>query len=127
LFELGFEELLELVAALDAGAEGALAEVFHDEGGGGGAEIGREKKRFEIEEGGLVDFSREGDDGADGLGEGLAGTGDRLLHAVEETALRLRWFGGGLVGFCWAFAEDGESHALSSLAMWVVHRALTLG
>ena len=40
LLELGFEELLELVAALDAGAEGALAEVFDDDGGGGRAEVG---------------------------------------------------------------------------------------
>ncbi len=117
LLEFGFEELLELVAALDAGAEGALAEVFHDDGGGGGTEVGGEEEGFEIDEGGFVDFSREGDDRADGLGEGLAGAGDRLLHAVEEAAFGLLRFGGaGLVRFCGAFAEDGESHAGSSLA-----------
>ena len=118
-FEFGFEELLEFVAALDAGAEGALAEVLHDEGGGGSAEVGGEEERLEVDEGGLVDLAGEGDDRADGLGEGLAGAGDRLLHAVEEAALRLLRFGGlGLVRFCGAFAEDGESHSASSLSDW---------
>ena len=117
LFELGFQELLEFVAALDADAEGALAEVFHDEGSGGSSEVGGEKERFEVEQGRLVDLAGEGDDGADGLGEGLASAGDRLLHAVEEAALRLlRFRGGGLVRFCGAFAEDGEGHAGSSLS-----------
>ena len=55
----------------------------------------REQDGFEVGEGGLVDLAGEGDDGADGLGEGLAGAGDRLLHAVEEAALLLGWFGGG--------------------------------
>src|SRR5882672_4522002 len=65
------------------------------------------------------DLASEGDDGADGLGEGLAGAGDRLFHAVEEAALRLLGFGGGgLVRFCGAFAEDGEGHAVSSLSDW---------
>src|SRR6202035_44741 len=94
LLQLGFEELLEFVAALDAGAEGALAKVFHDDGGGGGAEVGGEEEGFEIEESGFVDLAGEGDDGADGLGEGLAGAGDGLLHAVEEAALGLLWLRG---------------------------------
>ena len=118
MLEFGFEELLEFVAALDAGAEGALAKVFHDEGGGGGAEVGGEEERLEVDEGGLVDLAGEGDDGADGFGEGLAGAGDRLLHAVEEAAFWLLRFGScGLVRFCGAFAEDGEGHAVSSLAI----------
>ncbi len=54
-FELGFEELLELVAALDSGAEGALAEVFEDQGGGGGSDVGGEQDGFEVVEGGGVD------------------------------------------------------------------------
>ena len=93
LLQLGLEELLEFVAALDAGAEGALAQVFHDDRGGGGAEIGGEEKRLEVEESGFVDFAGEGDDGADGLGEGLAGAGDRLLHSVEEA----EFLGGGFL------------------------------
>ncbi len=128
LLQLGFEELLELVAALDAGAESALAKVFEDEGGGGAADVGGEQDGFEAGEGGLVDLAGEGDDGADGLGEGLAGAGDRLLHAVEEAALLLGRFGGGrslrgggglvglLLGFV-AFAEERKCHADASLAM----------
>ncbi len=89
LLEFGLEETLEVVAALNADAEGALAEVFHDEGGGGCAEVCGEEDGLQADEGGLVDFAGERDDGADGLGEGLAGAGDRLLHAVEEAAF---WF-----------------------------------
>jgi len=44
LLQLGFEELLEFLAALDAGAEGALAEVLHYERGGG--------KRRDLQRGG---------------------------------------------------------------------------
>jgi hypothetical protein len=114
LFEFGFQELLELFAALDAGAESALAEVLHDESSGGCAEVGGEEERLEMDEGGLVDLAGEGDDGADGLGEGLAGAGDRLLHAVEEAAFGLLRFGGGglvglLVGLI-ALAEEREGH-----------------
>ncbi len=114
-FEFGFEELLEFVAALDAGAEGALAEVFHDDGGGGGAEVGGEEERLEVDEGGFVDLAGEGDDGADGLGEGLAGAGDRLLHAVEEAELRagtpMRIRGLGWFRFV-AFSEEREKTML---------------
>ncbi len=122
--EFGFEELLEFIAALDAGAEGALAKVLHDEGGGGSAEVCGEEERLEVDEGGLVDLAGKGDYRTNGLGEGLTGAGDRLLHAVEEAALRLLRFGGlGLVRFCGAFAEDGEGHALSSLSMVAITRA----
>ena len=118
LFEFGLQEALEFVAALNAGAEGALTKVFHDEGCRRGAEVRGEEQRFEIDEGALIYFASEGDDGADGLGERLASTSDRLLHAIEEAALLLLRFGsGGLVRFRGAFAEEGESHALSSLAM----------
>src|SRR6185437_12494579 len=125
LLQLGFEELLELGAALDAGAEGALAQVFDDDGGGGCAEIGAEQNGFEPDEGGFVDLAGEGDDRADGLGERLASASDRLLHAVEEAALLLCGFGrsfrrgGGLVGLLFrfvAFAEERECHADASLA-----------
>ncbi len=124
LLELGFEELFEFGSALDAYAEGSLAEVFEDDGGGGRADVGGEENGLEIGEGGLVDLAGEGDDGADGLGEGLASAGDRLLHAVEEAApgLRLRDLGSGLVGLLLGFvgfAEEGVGHAGFSLADWV--------
>ena len=106
----GFEELLEFGAALDAGAEGALAEVLHDDGCGGAADVGGEEERLEAGEGGFVDFAGEGDDGADGLGEGLAGAGDRLLHAVEEAelrgGLRVGRFGLGWVQVCRVFRRE---------------------
>jgi hypothetical protein len=92
LLELLLEELLELRSTLDAGAQGSLAEAFHDDSGGGGAEVGGEEHGLKRVERGLVDLAGEGDDGADGLGEGLAGAGDRLLHAVEEAE-----FGGGFL------------------------------
>jgi len=110
LLELGFEETVEFVAALDAYAECSLTKVFHHEGGGGSAEVGGEEERFEVGEGGLVDLAGEGDDGADGFGEGLPGAGDRLLHAVEEAAAGLLRLGIGLVRFGGALAEEGESH-----------------
>ena len=53
-------------------------------GGGDGSDVGGEEDELEVFEGGFVDFAGEGDDGADGLGEGLAGARDRLLHAVED-------------------------------------------
>ena len=130
LLELGLEEALEVVTALDADAEGALAEVLHDECGGGSAQVCCEQQRLEVDQGGLVDFASEGDDGADGLGEGLAGAGDRLLHAVEEAAalLLLRLLSCGnygfvrlLVGFV-AFTEEGKGHAVASLAILRVKR-----
>src|SRR5260370_8719432 len=93
LLEFGLEELLEFGSALDAGAEGALAEVLHDDGGGGAADVCGEEERLGAGEGGFIDLAREGDDGAVGLGEGLAGAGDRLLHAGEEAALLLLWPG----------------------------------
>ena len=100
--ELLLEELFELGAAGDAGAVGALAEVFEHDGGGGGADVGGEEDGLEVGDGGLVDLAGEGDDGGDGFGEGFAGAGDRLLHAVEEGAAR-GFFGGG-VGSCGGFA-----------------------
>ncbi len=39
LLKLGFEKLLKFVAASDAGAEGALAEVFKHDGSGGRPEV----------------------------------------------------------------------------------------
>ncbi len=121
--ELELEQALELGAAFDAVAEAALAEVFDDLRGGGGADVGGEQDGVEVGERGGVDLAGEGDDGADGLGEGLAGAGDRLLHAVEEAELggvRGRvglgcWGGGrlgdgGRFGFGGALAEEGEGH-----------------
>ena len=52
----------------------------------GAADVGGEEEGLEADEGGFVDLAGEGDDGGDGFGEGLAGAGDRLLHAVEEAA-----------------------------------------
>src|SRR5438552_1090103 len=69
LLEFGFEELLEFVAALDAGAEGALAEVLHDDGRGRGAEVCGEEQGLEVDQSGFVDFAGKRDDGADGFGE----------------------------------------------------------
>jgi len=77
--ELGFEELPELVASLDACAEGALTQVFKDDGGSGGADVGFEEDGFEMIEGGGVNLAGERDDGGDGFAEGFAGAGDRLL------------------------------------------------
>ena len=95
--DLGFEEPLELGAVGDAAAEGDVAELGDDLLGGAGADIRGEQGELEVVERGLVDFAGEGDDGGDGAGEGLAGAGDRLLHAVEEAAGLL-----GL-GFCRRF------------------------
>ena len=73
-------------------------------------------------EGGFVDLAGEGDDGGDGLGEGLAGAGDRLLHAVEEACAcrgdACSDWDGWSGGFFVAFSEEVEGHALSSLSDW---------
>ncbi len=66
----------------------------------------------------FVDLAGERDDLADGLGEGLAGAGDGLPHAVEEAAFfgrrgvggRGRRGGFGVGGFV-ALAEEVEGHA----------------
>ena len=84
--DFGLEQVLELGAVGDAVAEGAIAEAGDDFVGGGGADVGGEEGELEVVEGGFVDFAGEGDDGGDGVGERLAGAGDRLLHAVEEAA-----------------------------------------
>ena len=84
VLELELEERFELGAGLDAFTEGALAKVFEDDLRGGGAYVGGEEQGFERIEGGLVDLAGEGDNGVEGLGEGLAGAGDGLPHAVEE-------------------------------------------
>jgi hypothetical protein len=73
LLQLGFEKPFEFAATLDAGAEGALAQVFEDDRGCGAADVGGEEDRFEANEGGLVDLAGEGDDGADGLGPRVPG------------------------------------------------------
>jgi len=67
LAQLGLEDLLELGPALDAGAQGALAEVLHDDGSGGAADVGGEQAWLKLVERGLVDLAGERDDGADGL------------------------------------------------------------
>ena len=70
-----------------------------------------------------VDLAGEGDDGADGLGEGLAGARDRLLHAVEEAELgsaggmvSARGAGSGTVGGSGSgvrLPKRGEGHVRS--------------
>ncbi len=84
--DFGFELELEFGAVGDAVAEGAIAQAGDDLVGGGGADVAGEEGEFEVVERGFVDFAGEGDDGGDGVGERLAGAGDRLLHAVEEAA-----------------------------------------
>ena len=121
--EFGLEEGFELGAGGDAGAVGALTEVFEDEGGGGGAEVGGEQDGLERGDGGLVDLAGEGDDVGELLGEGVAGAGDGGPHAVEEGAaggvfgggglgLREFRFGRGGLGFggALALAEEIEGH-----------------
>jgi len=85
-------------------AERAVAEAGDDLGSGDGSDVGGEEDELEVFEGGFIDFAGEGDDGADGLGEGLTGAGDRLLHAVEEAAGFCGCFGG--CRFFVALAED---------------------
>ena len=89
LLEFGLEDLTKLGSALDAGAESALAKVLHDDGGRGAADVRCEEARLELIKGGLIDLAGERDDGADGVGERLAGARDRLPHAVEEAEFRL--------------------------------------
>lgn len=69
LFEFGLEDLTKLGSAFDAGAEGALTKVLHDDGGRGAADIRCEEARLELIKGGLIDLAGERDDGADGVGE----------------------------------------------------------
>jgi len=104
--DLGFELQLELGAVGDAVAEGSIAQAGDDLVGGGGADVAGEEGELEVVERGFVYFAGEGDDRGDGVGERLAGAGDRLLHAVEEAARcgGLLWFRVG--GWGVALAEE---------------------
>ena len=93
LLQFGFQQLLEFGTGGDARTVGTLAEALENEVGRGMAEIGGKQGGFKGRDGRFVDVAGERDDVGDLFGEGFAGTGDRLLHAIEEGATGGRFFG----------------------------------
>ena len=68
-------------------ARGPIAESIDNPGGGLHAEVAGEQDRFELFESLLVDHAGERGDAFKLGGEGFAGAGDRVFHAIEADGL----------------------------------------
>ena len=83
--ELKLQQPAKFSAAFDALAQSPLTKVLDDLRGSRGADIGGEQDGLKLVERGEVDLAGERDDGADGLGEGVAGAGDRFAEQVRDS------------------------------------------